>query len=259
MSGFFYNLGRQLGHKAVPAIRKSKWIWDGLAGSDEEALRAETALGNTLAAELRAFTGPVNDPPLATLLNDVCQRLGACVRDQARTFRCEPMRDDSPNAVALPGGFVFVSHSLADWCERHRDELAFVVGHEMAHVIRKHVWERMLNETAMRAVSAVTARAGRLGGWFREQGMGLLRSAYSRDSELEADELGLRLAAAAGYAPAGAMLFLQRIQRLGPNPTELGQYLASHPAATERMARLAPLVKQLSEVRAAPVPPTDKL
>jgi len=66
MSGFLYNLGRQLGRKAVPAIRKSKLIWDGLAGTDEEALRAEAALRTTLAAELRAFAGPVDDPELAT-------------------------------------------------------------------------------------------------------------------------------------------------------------------------------------------------
>ena len=258
MSGFLYNLGRQLGRKAVPTIRKSKWIWDGLAGTDEEALRAETALGNTLAAELRAFAGPVNDPGLATLLSDLCQRLSACVRDKGRTFRCEVMHDNSPNAVALPGGFLFVSHSLAELCERQPDELAFVIAHEMAHVIRRHVWERMLNEAALRVASAVTARAGRLGGWFRQQGLGLLRSAYSMDSELEADELGLRLVTAAGFAPAGALVFLQRLQRLGPNHTDLGEYLGSHPSASERLARLGPLVRQLSEARGASAPATDK-
>jgi predicted Zn-dependent protease len=245
VSGFLYNLGRQLGHKAVPMIRKSKWIWNGLAGTDEEALRAETALGNTLAAELRAFAGPVNDPSLAALLNDLCQRLSACVRDKARTFRCELMQDNSPNALALPGGFIFVSEPLAELCERQPDELAFVIGHEMAHVIRRHVWERMLNETTLCVASAVTARAGPLGGWLRQQGMGLLRSAYSGDSEFEADELGLRLMAAAGFSPAGAITFLQRIQRLGSNPADLGQYFASHPPPSERLAKLAPIVRLL--------------
>ena len=258
MSEFFYNLGRQLGRKAVPALRKSKWIWDGLAGTDEEALRAETALGNTLAVELRALAGSVNDPGLAAMLAGLCQRLSACVRDKHRTFRCELIHDISPNAVALPGGFLFVSDSLAELCERQPDELAFVIGHEMAHVIRRHVWERMLNEAALRVASAVTARAGRLGGWFRQQGLGLLRSAYSGDSELEADELGLRLVAAVGFAPAGAMAFLQRIQRLGATPADLGPYLGSHPAASERMARLAPVVRQISETRAVAAPAANK-
>ena len=249
MSEFFYNLGRQLGRKAVPAIRKSKWIWDGLAGNEEEALRAETALGNSLATEVRNATAPVNDPLLETLLSQVCHRLSACVRDKGRTFRCEAIRDDSPSALALPGGFVFVSSALADLCERQQGELAFVIGHEMAHIIRKHTWNRMLSDAAWRVASAVTARAGPLGSWFREKGMGLLRSAYSRDSEFEADELGSRLATTAGFAPAAAMVFLQRIERLGANEGHLGQYFASHPPARERMARLARVARVTEETK----------
>src|ERR1051325_3160657 len=71
MSGFFYNLGRQLGRRVVPAVRKSKWIWDGLTGSEEESLRAERALGASLAAELRATTEALNDLETAQWLNDL--------------------------------------------------------------------------------------------------------------------------------------------------------------------------------------------
>jgi len=251
VSEFFTNLGRQLGRKAVPAIRKSKWIWDGLAGTEEESLLAEAALGSALANELRAIAEHVDDPGLVNLLDDLCQRLSRCVRDNRRTFRCEVVRDSSPNALALPGGFIFVSDSLLDLCERRPDELAFVIGHEMAHVIRRHVWERMLNEAMLRVASVVTARAGALGGWFRQQGMAVLRSGYSRETEFEADELGLRLAGAARFAPSGTTVFLQRVGWLERTPAELGQYFRSHPPAAERMARLAPLVGQPS---AAPQP-----
>jgi len=246
-SDFFSNLGRQLGRKAVPAIRKSKWIWDGLAGTEEESLRAEASLGNALANELRSVTAPANDPALVTLLDNLCQRLSKCVRDNRRTFRCEVVHDDSPHALALPGGFLFVSDSLANLCERHPDEMAFVIGHEMAHVIRSHVWERMMNEAVVRVASVISARAGAFGSWFSQKGMTLLRSGYSPETEFEADALGLRLAAAAGIAPTGAMVFMQRIGRLGRTPAELGPYFGSHPPAAERMARLAPLVRQLSE------------
>ncbi|HWI56320.1 MAG TPA: hypothetical protein VNZ22_03790, partial [Bacillota bacterium] len=71
MSGFFYNLGRQLGRKAVPTIRKSKYIWDGVAGTEEEALRAETVLGNDMAIELRAVLKPLADPPLAAMVQEL--------------------------------------------------------------------------------------------------------------------------------------------------------------------------------------------
>jgi predicted Zn-dependent protease len=245
VSEFFYNLGRQLGRKVVPAFRKSKLYWAGLAGTEEESLRAEIELGSALANELRAVTQPANDLLAASLVNDLCQRLSGRIRDNHRVFRCELIQDSSPNALALPGGFLFISNSLVNFCERHPDELAFVLGHEMAHIIRRHVWERMLNEAALRMASVVAARAGALGHWFRGKGMGFLRSAYSRDSELEADELGLRLAAAAGFAPSRAIIWLQRIEGRERDPAEVGNYFDSHPAPSERITRLALLVRQL--------------
>ncbi len=245
VSGFFYNLGRHLGHKAVPAMRKSKWIWDGLAGTEEEALRAEAALGADMAAELRGTLAPSLDEQTALQLAEVCRRLGACVRDKRRAFHCDLFLDRFPNAMALPGGFIFVSDSLAALCERSPDELAFVIGHEMAHVIRGHAWDRMLNETVLKAASVAAARVGQLGAWLHHQGLALLRSAHSREQEGEADELGLRLAAAAGFAPEGAINMLRRIQQFGSNAPGLGQYLCSHPAASERIAGLQPVFRGL--------------
>jgi len=245
VSGFFFNLGRHLGHKVVPVVRKSKWVWDGLAGTEEEALRAEVALGAELAAELRATLPPAQYEAAARQPVELCRRLSACVRDKRRTFRCFVFRDQFPNAMALPGGYIFISQSLLELCERREDEMAFVIGHEMAHVIRKHAWDRMLNDSLLRAASVATARVGRLGGWLQQQGLVLLRSAHSRDQETEADELGLRLAAAAGFAPEGAAAVLRRIQRLGQDATGLGPYFSSHPPPAERIARLESLRRQL--------------
>ena len=246
MSGFFYDLGRRLGRAAVPAIRKSRWIWDGLVGSEEESLRAEQAMGSALAAELRTATEPANDPETAQRVNDLCRRLAAGVIGPRRAFHCELIHADFPNAMALPGGFIFISRSLVDLCEARPDELAFVIGHEMAHIIRGHAWDRMLNQAALRAASVIATRAGPGSVWLRQQGVQLLQSAHARKCELEADELGLRLAASAGFRPPGAIALLQRIDRLGPNPTALGQYIASHPPASDRVARLMPLCQQLS-------------
>lgn len=244
MSGFFYNLGRHLGHKAVPAIRKSKWIWDGLAGDEAEALRAEVALGANMAAELRT-TFAMAPEQEGQALREICARLGACVRDQRRSFCCEVFRDRFANAMALPGGFIFISDSLVVLCERRPDALGFVLGHEMAHVIRRHAWDRMLNEAVLRAASLATARVGQVGAWLQQQGLKLLGSAHSREQELEADELGLRLAGAAGLGLEGAMSILRRLQGFGPNPIGMGQYLASHPPAAERIAALQPIARRL--------------
>jgi len=238
VSQFFYQLGRHFGHKAVPAIRKSKLLWDGLAGSEEEAFRAELALGAEMAIELRATVEILADPPATLELDDICQRLAARARDKRRTFRCALFHDPILNAIALPGGLLFFSDSLRELCGRRPDELAFVAGHEMAHVLLGHTWDRMINETALRAASLATARLGQLGGWLRQQGITMLRSAHDHELEWKADELGFRLAVAAGFGPTGAIDLLQRIQRLYPDRAALGHYLASHPASQEREARL---------------------
>jgi predicted Zn-dependent protease len=245
MSGFFYNLGRRLGRQAVPAVRKSKWVWDGLTGTEEEALKAEASLGRALAVELRSVTPPVTDPVACSLARDLCGRLAARARNRARVFQCEIVEDSTLNAVALPGGFIFVSNALVELCNGLPEELAFVIGHEMAHVIRGHTWDRMINDTALSLASSITSRAGPLGSWLNQKGFALLRSAHSRDAETEADELGLRLAAAAGFQPEGAIELLQRIGRLSQRPPGPGQYFASHPAPADRIARLWPLVRQL--------------
>ena len=66
----------------------------------------------------------------------------------------------------------------------------------------------------------------------------MLRSAHSKEFEFTADEDGVKLLRAAGYDPNGAISFLKRIGRLGTDPELLGEYLASHPAPAERIARI---------------------
>ncbi len=244
MSDFFYNLGRNMGRKSLPALRKGKWIWSSLTGSEEEALRAEIELGKSMAVELRAVTEPSSDPESSALVNALSQRLSACVRDKRRTFHCEVIRETYPNAIALPGGFVFLSHTLLQLCERNPDELAFVIAHEMAHILEGHAWDRMLNDAALKMFSTVASRAGAAGGWLQQKGMLLLRSAFSQDSEREADRLGIRHVIAAGFDPVGAVRLFQRLESLVREQSELGQYFASHPAPAERSARVLAMIRK---------------
>ena len=238
MSEFFENLGHKLGRAAVPAFRKSKWVWDGLTGTEEEALQAERELGATMAAELRLVTDLIDDPATMEWLRNLCRELESVVGQPGFRIHCELIRSDQPTAIGLPGGYFFVSRSLIDFCQGSVHEMAFVLGHETAHVIRRHTWDRMLQQSALRAVSFVTARSGVLAGWLRQQGIPMLRSAHSEDCEFEADADGFGLVRMAGYDPQGAFSFLRRIEQAGPDPEVLGEYLASHPSPGERASRL---------------------
>jgi len=238
MSTFFEDLGRKLGRAAVPTYRKSKWIWEGLTGTEEDALQAERDLGETLAAELRLATEILDEPKLLNWIRGVCRRLEPSVGQPGFRYHCELMQSDQPSTIGLPGGYLFVSRSLIEFCGGNVDEVAFVIAHETAHVIRRHTWDRMIQQSALRAASFAARRAGVLSGWVRQQGLPMLRSAHGKDIEFEADQDGVNLLRAAGYDPNGAISFLKRIERMGTDPEVLGEYLASHPTPTERISRL---------------------
>ncbi|MCP5522589.1 MAG: M48 family metalloprotease [Verrucomicrobiales bacterium] len=246
MSGLFYNLGRRLGRATIPAIRKSRWVMQNLTGDEDETLASERSFGTALATELRGGSKPARDPECNRLVADICRKLHAGAQDKRRRFHAEAIQLDPPNAMALPGGFIFISESLIEFCGRQSAELAFVIGHEMGHVLRGHAWDRMVSQTASRVASAVTLRAGPLGQWLRQSGLGLLQNAHARDAEAEADIVGVRLAVAGGFYAGGAITLLRRLEQLQPDEAgSLGTYFSSHPPPGERLAALLPVCHKL--------------
>ena len=148
--------------------------------------------------------------------------------------------DDQPSAFALPGGFVFVAEPLANLCAYDADELAFVLGHEMSHVIRRHAIDRLISQKVLSAASLASPGRGVLGPWIRRVGLQWLERAYSQDQEFEADELGVLLMRAAGFDLAGSVRALNRFHRLTPSSDRsgLGAYLSTHPPVQDRILRL---------------------
>lgn len=238
MSSFFEDLGRKLGRAAVPTYQRAKWVWDGLTGTEEEALAAERDLGGTMAAEMRLAMEIVDDPKVLEGVRSICRRLQEVGGREGAQYRCELMRADHPSVIALPGGYLFLSQAMVDFCNGNADELAFVIGHEMAHVARRHTWDRMIQQSALKAASFATGRAGFLAGWLKEQGLPMLRSAHSREFEFEADEDALALVRRARFDQEGSIAFLRRVDSLGEDPEVLGEYFASHPSPEERIDAL---------------------
>ena len=232
----FYKLGQAAGAQ----FRKAKWIWQSAAGSEADAIHAEQGVGRDMAAVVLGETPRDSDPTAQALLEEVGGKLTPRVRNRLHRFQMNCIAADRPTAFALPGGFIFVARPLVDLCRRDRDELAFVLGHEMAHVIRRHAIDRLLKQKVLSAVTLVSPGRGALASWIRQIGFQALERAYSRDEELEADELSLRLMRAAGFDPAGAIRALERLGALdrAPDPLGLGAYLSTHPPIQDRIARL---------------------
>jgi len=246
MGSFFYKLGRLAG----PKVRKGKWVWNAVAGSESDVIDAEREVGRDLAEGVRREKPRPADadrfaPPLQRLAADLAARL----RDDRREFTIDLVDDEPPNAFALPGGYIFLSSGLIRFCDRMEDELAFVIAHEMAHIIRGHAIERLLATSAAKLLTRTTTR-GALAGWVSRAGTTAIERAYSRDQELDADGFAVRLLRAAGLDPAAATRLLERFETLSsdtpgstgtpgssdsgsPGPPE--SWFATHPAPADRI------------------------
>ncbi|MBN1360188.1 MAG: M48 family metallopeptidase [Sedimentisphaerales bacterium] len=240
--GLFYSLGRKIG----PKVRKARWVWESLTGTEADAIRLEQRVGLDLAQQARAQLQIDREPGTRQVLDDVGSRLAARVGNKLRSFHFDAFSAGEPNAFALPGGFIFVSRSILALCEGDRDQVAFVLAHEMGHVISGHAMERIVANSAISAASRATPVRSILGPWLQRVGVRFLETAYSRDQELGADRLAVRLAEAAGYDPLACVTLFHRLAalRTSPDPLSLGQYLSTHPSVDVRIDSVQRFVRE---------------
>lgn len=144
------------------------------------------------------------------------------------------------NAWCMPGGKIAVYTGLIDKLKVTDDELAAVMGHEIAHALREHSRERASEQAiAGIGISIVAAVAGV--GQIGQKGMeyayqGLLGLPNSRSHETEADRIGVELAARAGYDPRAAITLWQKMGQVGGN--EPPKFMSTHPSRSDRVKDL---------------------
>ena len=236
MASFFYRLGKAIG----PPLRQANWIFRSLTDTEAEALRAENAVGRDLASALLQQKELDRDPAIEAVLVDLKYRLAKGVRNRQRRFQFFAVKAAEINAFALPGGFVFMTRPLLEFCNWNQAELAFILGHEMAHIVQGHVMDRLLANSMIRAtVGRLTPVGGLLGQPVVALAANLLNQGYSQDTELEADQVGLQLAARAGFDPTAAARLFARLRTLGGDRSPLSGYFSSHPPLDVRIRQLA--------------------
>jgi predicted Zn-dependent protease len=227
---------------------------------------SEAQIGRETAAEVEATMGLVDDAELSAYVRGLGARLA---RHSPRTdveYRFFVADDPTPNAFALPGGYVYVTRGLLAFTNSEV-ELAGVIGHEIGHVAARHAAQRQTRALGVGVLSVLGAIAGgMLGGESGARtaaeigqvaGAGYIAS-YSRDQERQADEVGQRLAADAGFAPDGISEFLRtllRDERLRLGREREPGFLDSHPATAERVQATQARAKQLRTAPAAPISP----
>ncbi len=140
------------------------------------------------------------------------------------------------NAFCMPGGKIAFYYGILDRLQLTDDEVAMVMGHEMAHALREHARERMGKTMATRGASEIGAALFGLGDGARlAAGMGgqLLTLRFGREDESEADLVGMELAARAGYDPRAGVTLWNKMA--AANKGAPPQWLSTHPSGPSRI------------------------
>lgn len=148
------------------------------------------------------------------------------------------------NAFCMPGGkIVFYSAILKD-LELTDDEVAMVMGHEIAHALREHARERMAKSTITNGVATVGSIAAsvffginpNVTDFVAKNGANLLTLKFSREDESEADLVGMELAARAGFDPRSGVRLWQKMAQA--NQGTPPQFLSTHPSSSTRIQEI---------------------
>ena len=210
----------------------------------------EIQLGRESAQAVRATLGFVDDQALQAYVQKIGKGQAAISERPNLPWEFHVVDDATPNAFALPGGFIYITRGMLNLMTSEA-ELAGVVGHEIGHVTARH----SVNQVSKQQLAQLGLGLG--GIFFPEvrpfgsllgAGLELLFLKYSRDDEREADELGFEYMRKQGYDVSEFDDVFAALQRVGEESrSALPGFLATHPAPAERVER--------AQARAAAVGP----
>src|SRR5256886_10981238 len=211
-----------------------------LGGFNMHSLETDIAIGKQYAQEVERSSKLIDDPIVVEYVNRVGQNL---VRnsDARVPFTIKVIDSDEVNAFALPGGFFYVNSGLILRAQEE-SELAGVMAHEISHVTARHGTKNATKGELMQMATIPLMLLGPVGwaGYGIYEGLNiaipLTYLKFNRDSEREADFLGLQYMYKSGYDPNAYITFFERIQADEKRrPGTIPKVFSTHPPTPERI------------------------
>lgn len=185
-------------------------------------------------------------------------------RDDAKQWDWRLTLIDAPvlNATCAPGGKITFYTGLIEQLNLNDDEIAAIMGHEIAHALREHGRERVSQATAQNLLATIASVVAGPYGSAVSAANQVAHYAIvlpnSRENESEADAIGMELAARAGYNPMGAISVWQKMLKATKNKSA-PEFLSTHPSGETRIEQLTALLPAVEPIyKAAPKPPLPK-
>ena len=252
--------------RTFAAIRPWILVWVLLMGLPSAASAITPKDEDELAREFMRFAVKrlqfVDDPMVVDYVNGVGKKLLSVMPPQPFTYRFYVIHSDVYNAFAIPAGRVFINSGLLAAMD-NEDELAGILGHEIAHVTARHISDRIERQKAMSWATIAGMVAGAFlgggGGAAVAQGTAAATTAvslaYSRDDERQADQLGLLYLDQAGYSARGLLSVMQKIRgKEWYDTADFPDYLSTHPGSQERLITIGSWIEQNPDRPAAGEP-----
>lgn len=196
------------------------------------------------------------DPQLGRLRNISARIIPQVTRFNPRAaqwqWEVNLIKSGSINAFCMPGGKIAFYTGILEQLKLTDNEVAVIMGHEMAHALREHGREQIAKQGLTKiGTEALATAVGGAAGELVKSGSGILSLKFSRDDETDADLVGLELAARAGYDPrAGVTLWKKMAAASKGAPAE---WFSTHPSSDTRIANIErnmPAVLPLYETQA---------
>jgi predicted Zn-dependent protease len=210
----------------------------------------EVRISREFRREARKRLKLVQHPEVERYINQVGQRIVAAVGPQPFDYRFFVVENSQLNAFAVPGGSIYMHTGLIDRVSS-TDEIAGVLAHEIAHVNGRHA-VRMAGGpdplTLLSLLGVFLGGSGPQAALTLGQALAVTRQlSYNRQLEQEADTLGVKYMAAAGFDPQAALSFLKTVdQERILNPIEIPPYLMTHPLSQERIVGVESAIRSLA-------------
>lgn len=200
----------------------------------------EVQMGTDYAQQINAQLPIVRDPEVARYINVLGDSIAKLADDRSLDWQFFVVNAPEVNAFAVPGGYVYVNRGLIERTQK-LDQLAGVLGHEIAHVTRRHSVHQMekqqgANVGVTLACVLTSVCNNQAVGAAIDVGGGALFAKFSRDDEADADAEGVKNVVRAGVDPRGIPeMFRILLNERERSPSSVSSWFATHPLEEDRI------------------------
>jgi predicted Zn-dependent protease len=208
----------------------------------------EIAIGQQNDAEVRKEMGVYDDAGLQKYVEQIGMKLAKVSERPNLPWHFTVVDTPAVNAFALPGGFIYITRGILPYIDSEA-QLAGVLGHEIGHVTARHAAQQYTKQTGAQLgliLGSIFVPETRPFTQAAQTGLQLLFLKYSRDDELQADQLGVRYSSRAGWDPQGMPGLLTTLGRIeaASNTKGVPNWLETHPEPADRVQKVQAAVQE---------------